>query len=188
MFLLWRSNASDIFTLTVPMAAAEWRICGPTLCHARIRLSCNGSPYQAVDSIVIFSDSFHLVMRPSNDQRSVEFAIVEGQATENQTPTIILAVCVVPSANRVCTTRVKSKRRRSSLDWAHSHSASCPSTPRGRQYEPFAPSDHEAFREAIALKDEMRQPRLHQSPTSLSADFEWVLKPPMFGLMAWEIF
>ena len=125
-------------------------------------------------------------MRPAKDERSVEFTIVEGSATEDQTPTILLAVCGARSANRVCTTRVKLKRQQSDTDWGRSHSASCP-TPRTRTPVPAVRSKrHGSLSKAIVLKDEMRAATPSPIPNELiSRDFEWVLKPPMFGLMTW---
>jgi putative DNA methylase len=58
-----------------------------------------------------------------------------------------------------------------------------------RTYELFEETDKKAFREALRLWKQLREKKeggLSALPDEdLGRDFEWVLKPPMFGLVKW---
>lgn len=131
--------------------------------------------------------SFHLIMRPSKDQRSVEFTVVEGAAKEDQTPTIILGGmrCPVCKQGVYDKNEIKEAAKRHGLGTQHLCVVSQHPT-LGRQYQPFAPSDLEAYQRAVSIQEKMRAGTPCRIPNEpISRDFEWVLKPPMFGLLTW---
>jgi len=63
----------------------------------------------------------------------------------------------------------------------------------GREYRLFEDADIQAFEQAKSIWNHIQKERLNDLPSipdePISTDYDWVLKPPMFGLSRWgEIF
>jgi adenine-specific DNA methylase len=131
---------------------------------------------------------FHLRMVVNDSGNGVVFHVGKG-TDESQTPTILQGAMRCP----VCQQGVYDKNEIKKAARTHGLGTQplcvvLEHPKRGRDYREFEQVDLSAFDAAKTMRDAMRSSGAPLTPIPnelIGRDFEWVLKPPMFGLNAW---
>lgn len=133
-----------------------------------------------------------LRMIPDSDRKKVRFEIAEGDDIDfdPKKATIRLGTAQCPVCKQGTLDKFAIKKRARENGFGLQPLVVVFSDPvKGRAYRQFSSVDSTAFAEAVREWEKMKhlkEGRLSAIPDeNISTDFDWVLKPPMFGLTKW---